>query len=69
MNIDHALEKVGPQFSVTRERIRQIEEAKRSLDEWAPASPVGWTASIWRLTSRWMLMFEMQEAASISEQS
>lgn len=25
MNTDHTLEEVGPQFSVTRERIRQIE--------------------------------------------
>jgi DNA-directed RNA polymerase sigma subunit (sigma70/sigma32) len=32
MNIDHTLEEVGQQFSVTRERIRQIEaKALRKL--------------------------------------
>jgi RNA polymerase primary sigma factor len=31
MNTDHTLEDVGRQFSVTRERIRQIEKALRKL--------------------------------------
>ena len=31
MNTDHTLEEVGLQFSVTRERIRQIEAALRKL--------------------------------------
>ena len=31
MNTDHTLEEVGLQFSVTRERIRQIEKALRKL--------------------------------------
>jgi RNA polymerase primary sigma factor len=31
MNTDHTLEEVGQRFSVTRERIRQIEPALRKL--------------------------------------
>ena len=34
MNTDHTLEEVGQQFSVTRERIRQIEaKALRNLEQ------------------------------------
>ena len=37
MNTDHTLEEVGQQFSVTRERIRQIEaKALRKLKHPAP---------------------------------
>ena len=35
MNSDHTLEEVGQQFSVTRERIRQI-EAKAAAEAQAP---------------------------------
>jgi RNA polymerase primary sigma factor len=39
MNSDHTLEEVGQQFSVTRERIRQIEaKALRKLKHSAVAS-------------------------------
>jgi hypothetical protein len=38
MNTDHALEEVGHQFSVTRERIRRIEASRRQPkvagDDW-----------------------------------
>ena len=44
MNSDHALEEVGQQFSVTRERIRQIEakairKLKHPSDKGAPELP------------------------------
>ena len=42
MNTDHTLEEVGQQFSVTRERIRQIEaKALRKLKHPAAAANCG----------------------------
>ncbi len=50
MNTDHTLEEVGQQFSVTRERIRQIEaKALRKLKHpsRSESSAASWTVRIW----------------------
>ena len=51
MNTDHTLEEVGQQFSVTRERIRQIEASRRwSWTHWVKRSRAGTGIGS---TSRW----------------